>query len=112
MKKIAEEDMKKIDLELSIARKQFEEKNINSLEEKLEWIRNFFNAYVPELEGRFMIEPYTLPDEVRIKFYMYFPEHGLNMAKAYDKTAAALATEKQHSKLYGSISRSYFRHHD
>ena len=119
MKVITEEDMKLIDSELAIARKKFEEKNMKSLDEKLAWIRDFFNAYVPTLEERFMtkeelkdLENYSLPDEVRIKFYMHFPEHGLNMVKAYEKTFIELEKEKQYAKRFGCISRSYFRHYD
>ena len=67
-------------------RKEFEKINFSSLEEKLEWIREFFNEYVPELEKRYMTgkeiaeEWVFLPNELRIHFYLYFPEHGLNMA--------------------------------
>ena len=105
MKVITEEDMKLIDSELAIARKKFEEKNMKSLDEKLVWIRDFFNAYVPTLEERFMtkeelkdLEHYSLPDEVRIKFYMHFPEHGLNMVKAYEQTTIEFVKYKQYQK--------------
>ena len=114
MKTITEEDIKKVELELAEARKEFESKEFNSLEEKLEWIRAFFNRYIPQLEKRLLPEKKSkdewifLPDELRIKFYEYFPEHGLTMANYSQE----LSKELQKAKKFPSIDRAYFRHWD
>ena len=114
MKKITEDDIKKVELELIAARKKFEEMKFNSLEEKLKWISDFFNEYVPNLEKRFMTESEIndewvfLPNELRIKFYLYFPEHGLNMAN-YSQD---LAKEVQKSKKFTYVNRLYFSHYE
>ena len=54
MKEITEEDMRIVESELAAARKKFEEIDFESLDDKLRWIRDFFDAYVPILEKRFM----------------------------------------------------------
>ena len=113
MKTITEEDIKTVESELAVARKNFEEKNFKTLDEKLKWVSEFFNEYVPNLEKRFMTEEELnewvfLPNELRIKFYQYFPEHGLNMANYSQE----LVKEKQKPKklLYSNIIA--LRHQD
>ena len=114
MKKITEEDIKVVESELVAARKKFEEMNYDSLEDKLKWIRDFFNVYVPNLENRFMTEEEIketlifLPNELRIMFFLYFPEHGLNMANYSQE----LFKEVQKSKTLTYANRFYFRHDD
>lgn len=113
MKEITEEDLKIIDDELESARNKFDEMNFNTLEEKLKWISNFFNLYVPELEKRFLTDEELkqwvfLPNEIRIKFYLYFPEHGLNMANYSQE----LVKEKQYAKKIQYVNKFYFRHDD
>lgn len=111
MKTITEDDINIIESELSIARKQFEKMNFDSLEEKLEWISNFFNQYIPKLEKKFMTdeelkEYIFLPNEIRIKFYIYFPEHGLNMANYSQR----LVEENSKVRKYKFVDRFYFQH--
>lgn len=113
MKKITEEDIKIIESELATARKKLEEKNFESLEEKLKWVSEFFNSYVPNLEQRFMtkeeLKEWTfLPNEVRIKFYQFFPEQGLNMSNYY----LELDKENQKLKKFKYTNRILFRHQD
>lgn len=113
MKKITEEDLKIIDDELKCVRNEFNEMSFNNLDEKLRWIGNFFNLYVPELEKRFLtdeeLEQWVfLPNELRIKFYLYFPEHGLNMANYSQE----LVREKQYTKKFQYANKLYFRHDD
>jgi len=97
MKKISQNDVKIVQEELAEKRKEFENIEFSSLEEKLEWIKNFFNDYIPKLEKRYMTEKefaqkwMFLPDELRIQFYLYFPEHGLNMANYSHELAYQLA---------------------
>ena len=84
-----------------------------TLEEKLEWIRKFFNEYIPELEKRLMtkeeLEDWVfLPDELRIWFYHYFPEHGLNMAKYTEQ----LMYDLQCQKKFQTVDRRFFSHYD
>lgn len=117
MKKITEEDIKTIENELSIARKEFEKMNFNSLDEKLDWISKFFNVYVPKLEARFMTDEEIkgwvfLPNELRIKFYLYFPEHGLNMANYSQELAEELSKQVNNGKQLRISYKSYFRHDD
>ena len=117
MKKISEEDIKIIETELSTARQEFEKMSFNSLDEKLEWIRNYFNKYIPELEKRFLTEEELkgwvfLPNELRIKFYLYFPEHGLNMANYTQELAEDLSRQTNNGRQLKLIYRSYFRHYD
>lgn len=114
MKKISQSDMERVKSELSEKRKEFEELSFNSLEEKLNWIKKFFNSYIPEVEKRFMTEKefkeewVFLPDELRIQFYLYFPEHGLNMANYSQELAYELA-RKRKSQF---VNRFYFSHND
>ena len=86
MKKIRKKDIEKVKNELAIKREEFECIEFENLDEKLKWIQDFFNEYAPMLERRFLTEKERenlvfLPDEIRIQFYYYFPEHGLNMVK-------------------------------
>ncbi|MBR6688901.1 MAG: hypothetical protein IKL68_02670 [Clostridia bacterium] len=102
--------------ELEEKRKEFDRISVNmSLEEKLEWIRNFFNEYVPELEKRYMTEQELkewifLPDELRIWFYHYFPEHGLNMAKYTEQLMHDFHWEGH--KRFQTVDRRFFSHYD
>lgn len=117
MKKITVEDIKTVETELSIARQEFEEISFYSLDEKLEWIRNFFNKYVPELEKRFLTDEELkdwvfLPNELRIKFYLYFPEHGLNMANYSQELAKDLSRQVNNESQLKLLYKSYFRHDD
>ena len=117
MKQITEEDLKTIDSELLNARNRFEKTTFNSLEEKLEWIKKFFNEYVPTLEKRFLTEEEMndwvfLPNELRVKFYLYFPEHGLNMANYSQELAKENSQIKRLQLVNRAINRSYFRHYD
>ena len=117
MKKINEEDIKIVENELSIARKEFDEITFNSLDEKLEWIKNFFNVYVSKLEEKFMTDEERnefvfLPNELRIKFYLYFPEHGLNMANYSQELAQELSKHVNNEKQLKRVYKSYFRHDD
>ena len=80
--------------ELEEKRKEFDRISVNmSLEEKLEWIRNFFNEYVPELEKRYMTE-----EELRNGcFYRMSLEFGfiitfLNMDLTWQSTQNSLCT--------------------
>lgn len=100
MKEITQQDIEVVKAELATKRKEFEEFNFQNLEEKLSWIRNFFNSYVPELEKRYMTEEELkqwifLPNELRIHFYMYFPEHGLNLANYSQELVYELAKRKK-----------------
>ena len=112
MKEITQNDIEVVKAELSAKRKEFEELKLTSLEEKLTWIKNFFNGYVPELEKRFMTEKefkeewVFLPDKLRVQFYLYFPEHGLNMANYSQELAYELAHKSQF------VNRFYFSHYD
>jgi len=113
MKEITEEDIKTVELELAVARKRFEKINFSSLDEKLSWIQAFFNEYVPRLEKRFMtieeLENWVfLPNELRIKFYQYFPEHGLNMANYSQELVKANSKLKKITY----INRFNFNHND
>lgn len=114
MKKITQNDIEIVKAELSAKRKEFENLSFTSLEEKLEWIKKFFNSYIPEVEKRFMTEKefneewVFLPDELRIQFYLYFPEHGLNMANYSQELAYELA-RKRRSQF---VNRFYFSHND
>ncbi len=112
MKKITQNDIEIVKAELSAKRKEFENLSFTSLEEKLEWIKKFFNSYIPEVEKRFMTEKefkeewVFLPDELRIQFYSYFPEHGLNMANYSQELAYELARKRQF------VNRFYFSRYD
>lgn len=114
MKEITQNDIEAVKAELSAKRKEFEELGLTSLEERLKWIRDFFNSYVPELEKRYMTkdeffnEWVFLPNELRIQFYLYFPEHGLNMANYSQNLAYDLAIERKRS----GIDRFYLNHND
>ena len=118
MKKISQNDIEFVKAELSAKRKEFEELEFSSLEEKLEWIRKFFNEYIPELEKRYMTEKefaqewVFLPDELRVQVYLYFPEHGLNMANYSQELAYELAKIKGKRRTCDFVNRFYFSHND
>ena len=115
--KITGRDIEMVKRELLEKRKELDSLNLPSLEEKLKWIRNFFNKYVPELEARYLsneeLKDWTfLPDELRLQFYLVFPEHGLNMAN-YSQDLAHELYKKNSKRQYDVISRFYFcSHHD
>lgn len=120
MKKITQQDIEIVKGELAAKRKEFEEFGLCGLEKRLKWIREFFNDYIPELEKRYMSEEELkewkfLPDDLRIQFYVYFPEHGLNMANYSQELAYELAKER-HKKSQGRqldfVNRFYFSHND
>ena len=113
MKEISKNDIEIVKSELQEKRKEFESLKLPSLNEKLEWIQNFFNIYVPELEERYLSKEEReqgvfLPDELRIYYYLYFPEHGLNMAKSAD----SLFLELEGRKRFNTNKRISFRHQD
>lgn len=117
MKEITEDDLKTIDTELASARQEFDSISFNSLDEKLKWIADFANRYIPELEKRFMTQEELdgwnfLPNDVRIKFYMFFPEHGLNMANYSQDLFRenAIMRKRQQSLKYNNIVA--LRHND
>lgn len=118
MRKINQFDIEYVKAELSAKRKEFEQLEFSSLEEKLEWIRKFFNEYIPELKKRYMTEKefdeewVFLPDELRIQFYFYFPEHGLNMANYSQDLAYELAKTKGKRRTCDFVNRAYFSHYD
>lgn len=123
MKKITGKEIEIVKEELAAKRKEFNEMEFSSLEEKLEWIGNFFNRYVPELEKRYMTEKEIrewkfLPNELRIHFYLYFPEHGLTMANYSQELGYKLACEREehkpirHEGRFDFVDRIYFRHQD
>ena len=118
MKKIGQNDIECVKAELSAKRKEFEELEFSSLEEKLEWIRKFFNDYVSELEKSYMtekefaLECVFLPDELRVQFYLYFPEHGLNMANYSQELAYELTKIKGKRRTCDFVNRFYFSHND
>jgi len=134
MKKITQKEIEIVKEELAAKRKEFESINFSSLGKKLKWIRNFFNFYVPELEKRYMNEGdfekwKFLPDELRIQFYLYFPEHGLNMVHFAEKCAHELERERNRKRVHNITqediervrrprsmeefeSRIFFRHQD
>lgn len=110
MKKITEADIDSVKKYLENKRKEFEKLNL-SLEESLKWIQNFFNEYVPELEEKYLAEEELkcwifLPDELRVWFYIYFPEHGLNMANLSQELFKELSIQKN------TVSRFNFFHWD
>jgi len=136
MKKITQKEIEIVKEELAAKRKEFESINFSSLGKKLKWIRNFFNFYVPELEKRYMNEGdfekwKFLPDELRIQFYLYFPEHGLNMVNyaqmleeqleiaekdvRYERTLGREIRRMNRQKYEDEscfVDRIYFRHND
>ncbi len=112
MKEITEKDIEIVKEELALKRKEFEVLELD-LEEKLKWIGDFFNSYVPELGKRFMTEEERkswvwLPNELRIWFYIYFPEHGLNMANYSQELFKELSYRKQ----FDINNMIAFRHQD
>ena len=123
MKKITQKEIEIVKGELEAKRKEFEKLNFSSLEKKLKWIGEFFNSYVPELEKRYMSEKEIrewkfLPNELRIYFYLYFPEHGLTMANYSQELAYKLELERAKNNQRGQKERVvfvdsiYFRHQD
>lgn len=115
--KITNEDIEMVKGELLQKRKEFDNLDFSSLEEKLKWLRDFFNKYIPELERRYLSEDELkkwlfLPDELRIQFYLIFPEHGLNMAN-YSQELVYELNKKEKKRSYDMVSRFYFSsHHD
>lgn len=94
MKEITQQDIQTIKEELALKRQELDKLNL-TLNEKLTWMQKFFNEYVPELEKRYMSEEELkegkfLPNELRIEFYLCFPEHGLNMANYSQELAIEL----------------------
>lgn len=113
MKTIDQQEIEKVKDELAAKRKEFEQAELSNLKEKLEWIRDFFNSYVPELEKRYMTDEELdnwsfLPDELRVYFYIYFPEHGLNMANDSQKLERIIAMQEKKT----TINRFHFSHWD
>lgn len=113
MKEITENDIESLKAELEKKRKEFDDLNLSSLEEKLEWIKNFFNVYVPKLEEMYLTKEERslggyLPNELRIHFYLYFPEHGLNQANY----AQELFSESQKRKRFDLNNQIAFHHQD
>ena len=114
MKPIGSKEIERVKTELAVKRNEFEQMNFNSLDEKLKWIEDFFNSYVPMLEERYLSEEERkgsifLPNELRIHFYMYFPEHGLNQANNCQELAGELA-KIANSRSYAN--RFAFSHWD
>ncbi len=112
MKEITEKDIEIVKEELTLKRKEFEQLDLG-LEEKLKWIGDFFNSYVSKLEERYMTEEerkswVCLPNELRIWFYIYFPEHGLNMANYSQELYEELANRKR----FDINNMIAFRHQD
>lgn len=104
MKTISEKEIEKLKWELAKHRAEFEKINFSSLGEKLNWIRNFYAKYIYDLERRYMTEKELkrmvfLPNEVSILFYMYFPEHGLNIELSFRKAVNELREMKLNSNL-------------
>ena len=113
MKLITQQEIEGVKMELALKRKEFEQVKFNNLSEKLKWIEDFFNSYVPMLEERYLTEEERkgtvfLPNELRIHFYMYFPEHGLNQAN----TCQELAIELSKIANKSHINRFMFNHWD
>ena len=114
MKEITQNDIEAVKAELSAKRKEFESLGLTNLDEQLKWIQNFFNSYIPELEKRFMTEKELkewvfLPNKLRIQFYLFFPEHGLNMANYSQDIAHELADIRKKPQF---VDRFYFSHYD
>lgn len=112
MKEITAQDIEIVKEELALKRKEFEQLEL-SLEEKLKWIGDFFNSYVPKLEEIYMTKEERnswvwLPNELRIWFYIYFPEHGLNMANYSQELCKELANRK----CFDINNMIAFRHQD
>ena len=59
-------------------------------------------------EKEFEEEWVFLPDELRIQFYLYFPEHWLNMAKYSEDLVYELACKRKSQ----FVNRVYFNHND
>ncbi len=113
MKEITQLEIDAVKKELAAKRKEFDSLGLSSLEEKLKWIESFFNRYVSELEKRYLSEKELeewvfLPDELRIQFYLYFPEHGLTMANYSQKLAYELAKKRQKERQF--VNRAFFSH--
>ena len=113
MKEITQKDIEKVKCELAKKRKEFDELTFTDLEEQLKWIREFFNEYIPELEKRFLSEKELrewkfLPNELRIYFYLYFPEHVLNMANYSQELCYKLAEERERKYPYLTGRRFLF----
>lgn len=114
MKEIMQADIEIVKTELSVKRDEFEKLGLTELEDRLKWIQKFFDEYVPELERRYMSEEEIeswefLPNKLRIYFYVYFPEHGLNMANLSQELAYKLAQERANKPF---VNRWLFSHHD
>lgn len=125
MKKITQEDIETVRAELLAKRAELDALGLDDLDKKLKWIGRFFNGYVPELEKRFMTEREIknhkfLPNELRIHFYLIFPEHGLNMANYSQELFLYVQrmSEKPHFEYLWMrenlpfVNRFFFRHDD
>lgn len=115
MKPIGPKEIERVKAELAAKRNEFEQIKFQDLNEKLKWIENFFNSYVPMLEREYLSEEERngsvfLPNELRIHFYLYFPEHGLNQANNCQELAGELAQIANERRPY--INRWDFYHHD
>lgn len=109
-----QKQIKTVKKELEAKRKEFDKINFNSLEAKLAWIRNFFNTYIPQLEERYMNKgdfkkSKFLPDEIRIQFYLYFPEHGLNMVHFAEECYFELECQRERIKRISQILQEYMK---
>lgn len=114
MKEITQNDIEVVKKELFAKRKEFESLGLTNLDEQLKWIQDFFNSYIPKLEKRFMTEKELkewvfLPNKLRIQFYLFFPEHGLNMANYSQDIAHELADIRKKPQF---VDRFYFSHYD
>jgi hypothetical protein len=112
---ITEKDIEIVKAELATKRTEYEKLKFSELEERLKWIKDFFNSYVVELEKRYMNsdelkEWKFLPDELRIHFYLYFPEHGLNMANYSQELAYELCKKRKKNKRRLRIWYSGLKH--
>ncbi|MBO4245380.1 MAG: hypothetical protein J5892_01415 [Bacilli bacterium] len=115
MKQVTEEDLKRIDDELAKKKAEYEATNFISLEAKLKWINDFFAEYILQLEKEFLTEEefnnwVQLPDEIRIKYYQYFPEHGLNIAHALDQLNVEKNSLSNENESLKRSLRMFLRH--
>jgi len=104
MKAFTKKEIEKLNWELAKKRAEFEKINFSSLDEKLNWIRNFFAKYIYDLERSYMTENELkrmvfLPNEVSVLFYMYFPEHGLNIELSFRKVVKELEELQRNSPI-------------
>ena len=112
MNEITQKDIQIVKEELQVKREELDKLGL-SLSEKLVWIQKFFNDYIPKLEKRYMSEEELregsfLPNELRIEFYLCFPEHGLNMANYSQE----LSKELSYRRKFDINNKIAFRHQD